>query len=121
VSDTPPPAHATDASVTQGDASSGEGGELTLESLLRDIPVRVGAELGRATLPLGQAVELVPGVVIELDRAAEDPVDLCINGRRFATGHLMVIDDTEWAIRIDRLLDVDIADWVAGEPPAPPQ
>jgi flagellar motor switch protein FliN/FliY len=76
---------------------------------IRDIVVRVGAELGRATLPLAKAVGLAPGSVIELDRAADDPIDLYVNGRRFATGQLLLLDQTEWAIRIERVLDVEIS------------
>lgn len=75
---------------------------------IRDIVVRVGAELGRATLPLAKAVGLAPGSVIELDRAADDPIDLYVNGRRFAIGQLLLLDQTEWAIRIERVLDVEI-------------
>lgn len=76
---------------------------------LRDVPLRVGAELGRVTFPLAQAVDLGPGVVIELDCAADDPINLCINGQRFATGQLMLIDQTEWAVRIERVFPVDPA------------
>ena len=75
---------------------------------IKDIVVRVGAELGRATLPLAKAVGLAPGAVIELDRAAEDPIDLYVNGRRFATGQLLLVDQTEWAIRIERVLEVEL-------------
>jgi flagellar motor switch protein FliN/FliY len=79
-----------------------------LSALLLDIPVRVAAELGRVTLPLALAVDLGPGAVVELDLGAEDPVDLCVNGQPFATGQLLLIDETEWAVRIDRLLDVNL-------------
>jgi flagellar motor switch protein FliN/FliY len=74
---------------------------------VRDIRVRVAAELGRASLPLGKAVGLGPNAVIELDREADDPIDLYVNGRRFATGELLLIDQSEWAIRIERVLDVN--------------
>jgi flagellar motor switch/type III secretory pathway protein FliN len=74
---------------------------------IRDIVVRVGAELGRVTLPLAKAVGLMPGAVIELDRAAEEPIDLYVNGRRFATGQLLLVDQTDWAIRIEHVLEVD--------------
>ena len=80
-----------------------------VEAALREIPMRVGAELGRATLPLAQAVDLGPGVVIELDRSADDPIDLCINGQRFATGQLLLVEEGEWAIRIERVFDVQAA------------
>ena len=72
---------------------------------ISEIVVWVGAELGRATLPLAKAVGLVSGSVIELDRAADDPIDVYVNGRRFATGQLLLLDQNEWAIRIEQVLD----------------
>ncbi len=83
---------------------------------IRDIVVRVGAELGRATLPLAKAVGLSPGAVIELDRAADDPIDLYVNGRRFATGQLLLVDQTDWAIRIENVLEVELPPAAAAGP-----
>lgn len=84
-----------------------------ISTVLRDIPVRVSAELGRATLSLQRLADPHPGAVIELDRSAGDPVDLCVNGQRFATGELILIDQTEWAMRIRRVLPVNITDYVS--------
>jgi flagellar motor switch protein FliN/FliY len=39
--------------------------------------------------------------VVELDRPADAPVDLYVNGVRFAQGHLIVTDDGEWAFQCD--------------------
>jgi flagellar motor switch protein FliN/FliY len=69
--------------------------------VLRDVELRVWAELGRARLPVGRAVGLAPGSILELDRAADDPVDLYVNGRRFAWGRLLLADDGEWVVRIE--------------------
>jgi flagellar motor switch protein FliM len=78
----------------------------TRESLARmlDVSVRVWAELGRATLPLGQALELPPGSVVELDQGADSPIDLFVNGTRFALGTLQVGADGEWAVHVDALI-----------------
>jgi flagellar motor switch protein FliN/FliY len=84
-----------------------------LSGTLRDAPVRLSAELGRATVTLEQLADPRAGVVIELDRFPEDPVDLCVNGKRVATGELVLIDETEWALRIDRVLNVNPADLVS--------
>jgi flagellar motor switch protein FliM len=75
------------------------------ESLARmmDVSVRVWAELGRTTLPLGQALELPPGAVVELDQGAESPIELFVNGTRFAHGTLLDADG-EWAVQIDALV-----------------
>jgi flagellar motor switch protein FliN/FliY len=71
--------------------------------VLRGVGLRVWAELGRARLPIGRAVGLAPGSVVELDHAADDPVELYVNGRRFATGRLHLAEDGEWAVRIEAI------------------
>jgi flagellar motor switch protein FliN/FliY len=72
---------------------------------LAGIPVRVWAELGRATMPTAEVVALPSGAVVELDRSADEPIDLYVNGRRFATGRLLVDEGNEWAVRIETVLD----------------
>ncbi len=74
-----------------------------LGEALTDIKLRVWAELGRTRLPLGRALTLPLGAVLDLDRAAEAPVDLFVNGLRFGQGDLLVTDDGEWAIRLTEL------------------
>jgi flagellar motor switch protein FliN/FliY len=71
---------------------------------LTGIPVRVWAELGQAEMPSAQVVGLPAGAVVELDRGADEPIDLYVNGRRFATGRLMIVDGTDWAVHIDTIL-----------------
>ena len=87
------------------DGQARERGQLLFSpELLRRVPVRVSVELGRVRMPLARAVGLPAGAVVELDRAADDPVDLFVNGRRYAEGRLVLLEDNEWALRIDRLL-----------------
>jgi flagellar motor switch protein FliN/FliY len=73
---------------------------------LSGIPVRVWAELGRARMPSAQIVGLPTGAVVELDKQADDAIDLYVNGTHFATGRLVVVDGTDWAVRIEHVLDV---------------
>ncbi len=81
---------------------------------LRDVRVRVSAELGRATLPLGELVTLPERTVVELDHGADDPVDLFVNGRRFASGRLILVDG-DWAVRVEAILDpTELATTVQG-------
>jgi flagellar motor switch protein FliN/FliY len=70
---------------------------------LAGIPVRVWAELGRASMQTADVVGLPQGAVVELDRAPDEPIDLFVNGRRFATGRLVVVDG-DWAVRIESVL-----------------
>lgn len=69
--------------------------------LLGGVGVRVAAELGRVNMTIRRAISLAPGAVVELDRELEDPIDLYVNGRRFATGRLVTLDGGEWAVSID--------------------
>jgi flagellar motor switch protein FliN len=71
---------------------------------LAGIPVRVWAELGRTRMPSAQVVGMPSGSVVELNQAADEPIDLYVNGTRFATGRLMVVDGTDWAVRIETVL-----------------
>jgi flagellar motor switch protein FliN/FliY len=96
-----------DGGVASGDGAAGAAGAdaadepVGLKDALSGVHLRVWAELGRTRLPIGDAIELPPGAVVDLDRPAEAPVDLFVNGLRFAQGHLLVTDDGEWAVRIE--------------------
>jgi flagellar motor switch protein FliN/FliY len=83
-----------------------------LDESLRAIQVRVWAELGRSRMPIGQLIGTPAGAVVELDRHADEPVDLFVNGMRFASGRLVVSEGGEWAVRIE---DV-VGDIGTGEP-----
>ena len=85
------------------DASAAAG----LDESLRGIDVRVWAELGRRRMPIGNLVGMPAGAVVELDREADEPVDLFVNGMRFASGRLVVSDGGEWAVQIEALVAGD--------------
>jgi flagellar motor switch protein FliN/FliY len=73
-------------------------------SLLADIPVEVAVEIGRLRLPLRELLSLEPGAVLELDRAADAPVDVLVNGRLVARGEVVVIDG-EFGVRVTDLIE----------------
>ncbi len=91
------------AQAAATDRDRPERGERVSADAVRTVPVRVWAELGRTRMPVGRAVGLATGAVVELDRAPDDPVDLFVNGRLFGTGRLLLVDD-EWAVRIESVL-----------------
>jgi len=72
--------------------------------ILRNIFVRVWAELGRTHMSLGGALELTAGAVVELDQAAEEPVELFANGVCFASGALVVTGEGAWGVKIGELV-----------------
>ncbi len=75
-----------------------------LRDVLGDVPVRLWAELGRTTMAMARFVALPPGEILELDREAEEPIDLYVGGMRFAAGRLLVTDDGELAVRVEEIL-----------------
>lgn len=90
---------AADYSNAAGD-SDGLNAGVPITEKLGDINLRVWAELGRTQLPIGEALELPIGAVVDLDRTADSAVDLFINGLCFGQGHLLVTEDGEWAIEV---------------------
>jgi hypothetical protein len=77
--------------------------ELESASLL-DTTLRVWAEIGRTRMPAATVVGMAEGAILDLDREADDPADLYVNGRHFGTGRLILVDG-EWALRIESLDD----------------
>src|SRR5262245_49853628 len=70
--------------------------------LLLDIPLEVTVEIGRARLPLGTLLQLGAGSVIELAKAAGEPLDVLGNGKRVGRGEAVMVGDKFWV----RLTDV---------------
>ena len=66
--------------------------------------MRVWAELGRTHLPLGRALELAQGALVELDQSADAPVELFANGLCFANGSLVVTAEGVWGVQVAELL-----------------
>ena len=50
-------------------------------------------ELGRAELRLRDLSRLVAGSVVRLDRLIGEPADLVVNGRAFARGEIVIVED----------------------------
>ncbi len=71
--------------------------------LLHDVEMGVTAELGRTRMLVRDVLALAPGSVIELDRAADSPVDVLVNGTLIARGEVVVIDE-EFGIRITEVI-----------------
>jgi flagellar motor switch protein FliN/FliY len=91
---------AADYSNASGDGDGGVTAGVPMTEKLNEISLRVWAELGRTQLPIGEALELPIGAVVDLDRTADSAVDLFINGLCFGHGNLLVTEDGEWAIEV---------------------
>jgi len=75
-----------------------------LGDFLRTVPVRVWAELGRARMAAGASLGVATGSVLELDREVDEPIDLYVDGMRFATGRLLVAEDGSLQLEIEEIL-----------------
>jgi flagellar motor switch protein FliN/FliY len=79
---------------------SGDGRNL---DLLMNVSLGVTVELGRCTMRVGDVLKLGKGSVVELDRAAGEPVDVLINRRLVARGEVVAVDD-RFGVRLTELL-----------------
>lgn len=70
---------------------------------LNDVGLELTVEVGRTRMTLGQALALGPGSVITLDRLADQPVDLLVNGMPVARGEVVVIDDV-FGLRVTQIV-----------------
>ena len=78
------------------------GGTTELERL-GQVTLELTVEVGRTRMTLGQARALGPGSVITLDRLADQPVDLLVNGKPVARGEVVVIDDV-FGLRVTQIV-----------------
>jgi flagellar motor switch protein FliN/FliY len=71
--------------------------------LLHEVEMGVTVELGRTRMLVRDILDLSPGSVVELDRAAGAPIDVLVNGTLIARGEVVVIDE-EFGIRITEVI-----------------
>ncbi|MEV4932769.1 MULTISPECIES: flagellar motor switch protein FliN [unclassified Sphingobium] len=67
--------------------------------LLADIPVRMSVEVGSTSLRLAEVMDLSEGSVVELDRQADDLLDIMVNGALIAKGEVVTVNG-RYGIRI---------------------
>jgi flagellar motor switch protein FliN len=87
-------------------------------SRLLHIQVPVIAVLAERQLKLRQVLELTIGSVIELEKRADEPLDLMVNNQPFATGRTVRAGDN-FALRIDELNPVKDTIRKLGKPSEP--
>jgi flagellar motor switch protein FliN/FliY len=85
----------SDASLA---SSIGLGSEVNLDVIL-DVPVTMAMEVGRTRISIRNLLQLNQGSVVELDRAAGEPLDVFVNGTLVAHGEVVVINE-KFGIRL---------------------
>ena len=76
----------------------GGNGEVNLDVIL-DVPVTLSMEVGRTRIPIRNLLQLNQGSVVELDRAAGEPLDVFVNGTLVAHGEVVVVNE-KFGIRL---------------------
>jgi len=94
--------------VSDGDDQSAALG------LLDDVDLHVKIELGRTRMYVEDVLRLNDNSVVELDKAAGDPVDVFVNGQHVARGEVLVVNEN-FCIRISEIIqDVEPEDALRG-------
>ncbi|MCX7856696.1 MAG: flagellar motor switch protein FliN [Deltaproteobacteria bacterium] len=66
--------------------------KINIDSLL-DIPVEISVEIGKSRMTIGELLSLNKGSIVELDKLAEDPVDIYVNDRLLGKGEIVVSNE----------------------------
>jgi flagellar motor switch protein FliN/FliY len=72
--------------------------DVNLDVIL-DVPVTLSLEVGRTRLPIRSLLQLNQGSVVELERAAGEPLDVFVNGTLVAHGEVVVVNE-KFGIRL---------------------
>lgn len=75
-----------------GDAGNGDNQAKGIDFLL-DVPLQVSVEVGRARMLIKDFLQMKEGGVIELDKLADEPLDLYVNSRLIARGEAVVVNE----------------------------
>lgn len=93
--------------VADGAISNHHGSRSDFDSgieVLLDVPLEISVELGRMKMMVREVLDLGTGSIIEVDKAAGEPVDVMVNGRLVAKGEVVVIEDN-FGVRITEILN----------------
>jgi flagellar motor switch protein FliN/FliY len=88
---------------TAPDAGTAANGDRRNLEILYGIPLRVTAQIGETHLPLKELLGLGPGTVVELERAAGEPIDLLVNGVHVGRGEVVVVNE-KFGLRITEII-----------------
>jgi flagellar motor switch protein FliN/FliY len=70
---------------------------------LMDVPVSLTVELGSTQLPMREVLQLNVGSVVQLDKLADEPVELRVNRKLVARGEVVVVEN-RFGIKITELV-----------------
>ncbi|MBM4233499.1 MAG: flagellar motor switch protein FliN [Gammaproteobacteria bacterium] len=72
--------------------------------LIQNVAVNISVEVGRSSLRIRDLLRLGQGSVIELDRVAGEPLDVCVNNTVIARGEVVLVNE-RYGIRLTQVVD----------------
>lgn len=71
--------------------------------LILDVPLDISVVLGRTKKSIQDILNLGTGSLIELEKLAEEPVEILVNGKQIALGEVVVVDEN-FGVRITSII-----------------
>ncbi|SFC60403.1 flagellar motor switch phosphatase FliY [Clostridium uliginosum] len=71
--------------------------------LILDVPLDISVVLGRTKKNIKDILTLSTGSLIELEKLAEEPVEILVNGKKIAFGEVVVVDEN-FGVRITNIV-----------------
>lgn len=93
--------------TARGARNMGESPEMPYQSninLIMDVPLNVSVEVGKTKRKLKDILGFNNGTVVELEKQADAPADIIVNGQLIARGDVLVIDDN-FGVRITEIIN----------------
>jgi flagellar motor switch protein FliN/FliY len=88
-------------SISKGDAGADPSVQL---ERIQNVAVNVSVEVGRSSLRIRDLLRLGQGSVVELDRVAGEPLDVCVNNTVIARGEVVLVNE-RYGIRLTQVVD----------------
>lgn len=79
--------------------AAGPSADPTNLDLLLDIELQVVVRMGQTEMSMAELLKVTPGSILEMNRSADAPVELLVNGKLIARGEVVVVDGN-FAFRI---------------------
>ena len=84
--------------------ANGEGESSVQVELIQNVAVSISVEVGRSSLRIRDLLRLGQGSVVELDRVAGEPLDVCVNNTVIARGEVVLVNE-RYGIRLTQVVD----------------
>src|SRR5258708_11786149 len=84
------------------DEGQPSGRDVNLDVIL-DVSVTLSMEVGRTRIPIRNLLQMNQGSVVELERAAGDPLDIYVNGTLIAHGEVVVVNE-KFGVRLTDII-----------------